>query len=84
MPCFPVHSPAEVASNEQYKARQFFVDVDHPAASEVRMPGAPCKFSRTPWRIVRGAPRLGEHNEEILQTRVQSVEAGCASPVGIN
>jgi crotonobetainyl-CoA:carnitine CoA-transferase CaiB-like acyl-CoA transferase len=74
VPCFPVHSPAEVAGNEQYKARRFFVDVDHPAAREVRMPGAPCKFSRTPWRIVRGAPRLGEHNEKILQNR--SVESG--------
>ncbi len=69
VPCFPVHSPAEVANNEQYKARKFFVDVDHPAAREVRMPGAPCKFSRTPWRIVRGAPRLGEHNEKIFKNR---------------
>ncbi|HEY6300279.1 MAG TPA: CoA transferase, partial [Candidatus Binatus sp.] len=70
VPCFPVQSPAEVAGNEQYKARRFFIDVDHPAAREVQMPGAPCKFSRTPWRIVRGAPRLGEHNEKILQQRV--------------
>jgi crotonobetainyl-CoA:carnitine CoA-transferase CaiB-like acyl-CoA transferase len=70
VPCFPVHSPAEVAGNEQYKARKFFVDLDHPTAREVRMPGAPCKFSRTPWRIVRGAPRLGEHNESVLRNRV--------------
>lgn len=69
VPCFPVHSPAEVASNDQYKERKFFVELDHPAAREVRMPGAPCKFSCTPWRIVRGAPRLGEHNEKILQRR---------------
>ena len=69
VPCFPVHSPAEVADNEQYKARKFFVEVDHPAAREVRMPGAPCKFSRTPWRIVRGAPRLGEHNEKMFRNR---------------
>ena len=74
VPCFPVHSPAEVAGNEQYKARKFFIDLDHPAAREVRMPGAPCKFSRTPWRIVRGAPRLGEHNDKILRNR--SVEGG--------
>jgi crotonobetainyl-CoA:carnitine CoA-transferase CaiB-like acyl-CoA transferase len=73
VPCFPVHSPAEVADNEQYKARKFFVEIDHPAAHEVRMPGAPCKFSRTPWRIVRGAPRLGEHNEKIPGNR--SVES---------
>ena len=67
VPCFPVLSPAEVAGNEQYKARKFFVEVNHSAAREVRMPGAPCKFSRSPWRVVRGAPRLGEHNEKIFQ-----------------
>jgi len=66
VPCFPVHSPAEVAGNEQYKARKFFIDLEHPAAREVRMPGAPCKFTRTPWRIARQAPRLGEHNQKLL------------------
>jgi benzylsuccinate CoA-transferase BbsE subunit len=30
------------------------------------MPGAPYQFSATPWRISRPAPRLGEHNREIL------------------
>ena len=70
VPCFPVHTPAEVASNKQYESRRFFVEHDHPAAKEVRMPGAPCKFSRTPWRIVRGAPRLGEHNQKILGERL--------------
>ena len=69
VPCFPVHSPAEVAGNPQYKARKFFIDLEHPAARDVRMTGAPCKFTRTPWRIVRGAPRLGEHNQEVLQNR---------------
>ncbi|HWN56767.1 MAG TPA: CoA transferase, partial [Methylomirabilota bacterium] len=74
VPCFPVHTPAEVASNEQYEARRFFVEQNHSAGGQVRMPGAPCKFTRTPWRIVRGAPRLGEHNEKILGNR--SVESG--------
>jgi len=70
VPCFPVHSMAHVADNPQYQAREFFVDDDHDAAKEVRMPGAPCRFSRTPWRIKRGAPRLGEHNRSILVERL--------------
>jgi crotonobetainyl-CoA:carnitine CoA-transferase CaiB-like acyl-CoA transferase len=70
VPCFPVHTPREVAENEQYKAREFFVEHDHPAARVVRMPGAPCVFSRTPWQLRRGAPRLGEHNGEILGERL--------------
>ncbi len=80
VPCFPVHSPAEVAGNEQYKARKFFIDLEHPAAHEVRMPGAPCKFTRTPWRIVRGAPMLGEHNQEILGGRSGRAQAESATP----
>jgi crotonobetainyl-CoA:carnitine CoA-transferase CaiB-like acyl-CoA transferase len=70
VPCFPVYSPAEVASDPHYKERGFFAGHDHPAAREVRMPGAPCRFTRTPWRIVRGAPRLGEHNRKIFGERL--------------
>lgn len=66
VPCFPVHNVREVAENEQYKARGFFVDQKNSAAGDIRMPGAPCRFSRTPWRIKRGAPRLGEHNRKIF------------------
>ncbi|MDO8430852.1 MAG: CoA transferase, partial [Candidatus Binatus sp.] len=79
VPCFPVHSPADVAANEQYKARRFFIEHDHPVAKEVRMPGAPCKFSRTPWRIVRGAPRLGEHNRKIFGERLGRTESELAA-----
>ncbi|HUY28991.1 MAG TPA: CoA transferase [Candidatus Binataceae bacterium] len=75
VPCFPVHTPAEVAENAQYKARRFFVDHDHPSAREVRMPGAPCRFSATPWRIKRGAPRLGEHNRKIFVERLDLPES---------
>jgi CoA:oxalate CoA-transferase len=74
VPCFPVYSPAEVAENEQYRARGFFVEHDHPTAREVKMPGAPCKFSRTPWRIKRGAARLGEHNRRIFGERIGLAE----------
>jgi crotonobetainyl-CoA:carnitine CoA-transferase CaiB-like acyl-CoA transferase len=75
VPCFPVNTPREVADNPHYKARGFFVDHEHPVAREVRMPGAPCMFSRTPWRIVRGAPRLGEHNRRIFVERLGMAES---------
>ena len=28
--------------------------------------GLPAKFSKTPWKIERGAPCLGEHNDEVF------------------
>jgi crotonobetainyl-CoA:carnitine CoA-transferase CaiB-like acyl-CoA transferase len=70
VPSFPVNSPAEVAHNEQYAARRYFVDCEHPVAGKVRMPGAPFIMSRTPWRIRSAAPRLGEHNLKILGERL--------------
>jgi crotonobetainyl-CoA:carnitine CoA-transferase CaiB-like acyl-CoA transferase len=69
VPCFPVHTVREVAENEQYQARDFFQEHDHPTAKKVRTPGAPCRFGRTPWRIKRPAPRLGEHNRKIFGER---------------
>ncbi len=70
IPCFPVYSPAEVARNPQYRARGFFVEHRHPAAAALTMPGAPFLMSRTPWRISRPAPRLGEHNRAVLGDRL--------------
>src|SRR5229473_7661392 len=60
----------QVAHNEQYAARRYFVDCEHPVAGKVRMPGAPFIMSRTPWRIRSAAPRLGEHNLKILGERL--------------
>jgi crotonobetainyl-CoA:carnitine CoA-transferase CaiB-like acyl-CoA transferase len=70
VPSFPVNSPAEVATNQQYEVRHYFVDCVHPVAGKVRIPGAPMCFSRTPWRLQRPAPRLGEHNAEVLGQRL--------------
>ncbi|MFZ0888365.1 MAG: CoA transferase [Candidatus Binataceae bacterium] len=75
VPCFPVYSPAEVAQHPQYKARNFFISRQHPVAREVRMPGAPCILSRTPWQVRRDAPRLGEHNREIFGQRLKLADA---------
>ncbi len=43
--------------------------VAHSEMGEVRVDGQPVHFSKTDWHLERGAPCLGEHNEEIL-TRV--------------
>jgi crotonobetainyl-CoA:carnitine CoA-transferase CaiB-like acyl-CoA transferase len=42
------------------------VETDHPAAGRLRQARAAARFSRTPPDLRRGAPRLGEHTEEIL------------------
>ena len=34
---------------------------------ELRVDGIPARFSKTPWRIERPGPCLGEHNEEVFE-----------------
>lgn len=40
--------------------------VSHTAMGEVRVDGQPVHFSKTDWQTMRGAPCLGEHNEDVL------------------
>ena len=59
-----VATPKDMLESEQLKARQFFVDIDHPRAGKLSYPGAPFVMSETPWQHGR-APMLGEHNDEV-------------------
>ena len=65
-----VHSPAEVLASEQYAARAYFADIDHPVIGEATYPGAPFIMSETPWSAETPAPLLGEHNREVLCDRL--------------
>ncbi len=51
--------------NPHLKARELFVEVEHPVAGPIAFPGAPFKMHATPWQLHRLAPRLGEHNDEV-------------------
>ena len=66
IPFSVVRDAAGVAACPQLAARDFFVETHHPAAGTLRYPGAPCRLSRTPWRIDRPAPLLGEHTAEVF------------------
>ena len=65
-PCGRVMDLPEVFSDPQVLAQGLVLDVPHPGAGSVRMTGFPVKLSATPCEIVRPAPRLGEHTEEVL------------------
>jgi len=67
VPLAPVNTPRDIVSSRQLAHRRYFVEVLHLQSGErLRMPGAPYQLSRTPWRIRRPAPTLGEHNGEVL------------------
>jgi len=64
----PVNGALDVVADPQLRARRFFVTVTLANGSRVRMPGAPYRLSRTPWRIARGLPRPGEHTKPLLES----------------
>jgi crotonobetainyl-CoA:carnitine CoA-transferase CaiB-like acyl-CoA transferase len=66
IPCFPVYSPAEMMESAQFEFREFLESVEDPEAGSFVRPGPAAVLSRTPYRQDGRAPRLGEHNAELL------------------
>ena len=64
----PINSAKEVITSEQYAARGYFVEVEHPEAGKHRYASWPYKMSATPPRVGRPAPLLGQHNQEVYCT----------------
>jgi crotonobetainyl-CoA:carnitine CoA-transferase CaiB-like acyl-CoA transferase len=66
VPCGPINSIAEMAADPQTLAREMVVDLEHPRSGRTRALGLPIKLSRTPGKVARRAPVLGEHTREVL------------------
>ena len=64
VPCSAVQRPGERVDHDP-DTQGLWPTVTHSAMGEVRVDGIPARFSATPWRIERGGPCLGEHNEEV-------------------
>ncbi|MFT9846262.1 CaiB/BaiF CoA transferase family protein [Aneurinibacillus sp. REN35] len=61
-----IYSVKEILADEQYKAREMILSVEHPTLGEFPMPGIVPKLSRTPGAVREaGAERMGKHNEEV-------------------
>jgi len=66
VPCGPVQDMVQALADPQTVAREMVVEVEHSVLGPVRAVGPPVKFSRTPPKLRRGAPRYGEHTREVL------------------
>lgn len=67
VPNGPINTIDKVLQDPQVLAREMIVEVEHPAAGKLKVPGVPIKFSDTPGSIRIPAPLLGQHTEEILK-----------------
>jgi crotonobetainyl-CoA:carnitine CoA-transferase CaiB-like acyl-CoA transferase len=66
IPASPITRIDEVVNGAQSAAREMFPFITHPRAGQVRVVGAPIKFSGTPGAVSAGAPVLGQHTQETL------------------
>ena len=69
----PVQTPAEIADDPALTTRGYFVEIELPSGSQasgagsqvVRFPGAPCRFTDTPWAILSPAPSLPQPGDHV-------------------
>ncbi len=62
----PVQRPGERIDGDPFTAAWgLWPTVSHEAMGEVRVDGLPVHLSETDWVIDRGAPLLGQHNEQV-------------------
>lgn len=64
----PVYGYEELVNDPQIKHNETFIEYNHPTEGQIKTPGFPIRFSRTPSSVRRGAPLTGEHTDEILNT----------------
>lgn len=64
---YPVNNAKDISEDPQLVARNFWVEVEHPELNDtLTYPGPFTQFSGTRQSIRRRAPRIGEHNVEIM------------------
>ena len=66
VPVIVVNSLEDLFHDPHLEAVDFWKSFDHPTEGQLKMPGFPSKFSKTPASIRKHAPKLGEHSKEIL------------------
>lgn len=67
VPNGPINTVDKVIKDPQVIAREMIVEIEHPIAGMLKVPGIPIKLSDTPGEIRMRSPLLGEHTEEILK-----------------
>lgn len=66
VPCAPVLTRTQMREHPQVVANEIITEFEHPDAGLLRQVRQPAVFSKTPTSIRSGAPKLGEHTQEVL------------------
>ncbi|MGA2463239.1 MAG: CoA transferase [Thermodesulfobacteriota bacterium] len=68
VPCGRVNTVKQAFHERQLKDREILLDMEHNGIGKVSTLGVVVKLSEVPGKIFRGAPLVGQDNEEILKT----------------
>lgn len=68
VPSSPIYSYDQTLNDPHILERGMVLSYEHPTAGSMRTLGFPAKFSQTPGQLIKAAPTLGQHNEEILKS----------------
>jgi len=67
VPCAPVKTAREVATDPHLEARGFWVDIEHPRRGKTRVPISPIRLHTAGKSEIRTpAPTLGQHTDAVL------------------
>jgi len=69
-PVTAVFTVGEAAESDHLRARNYFVEIEHPLLGTIRDLGAPFKLPASPGGPTRPAPLLGQHTDEVLAERL--------------
>jgi crotonobetainyl-CoA:carnitine CoA-transferase CaiB-like acyl-CoA transferase len=67
VPCGLVGTFHQFFAHPQVEAMDMNPVVEHPTIGPIRLAGVPIHFEKTPGRIQRAAPTLGQHTDEVLR-----------------
>ena len=67
IPAHVVQNPYDLYQDPQLRHRKHFVEVPHSELSKTWVENSRFTLSRTPARVERAAPMLGEHNQYVLE-----------------
>ncbi len=67
IPAHVVLNSAQAQVDSQFQHRNHFIEVPHTATGSMVVENTRFKLSRTPGRVLRAGPELGEHNFHVLK-----------------
>lgn len=66
LPCTPYNMPFEALEDEQVRANNYVVDLEHPTTGSYTTAGLPMHFSAMDVGVTGPSPTLGQHTAEVL------------------